>query len=184
MSKSKRLDGGKPQPDSHEKSPRDTIDAYFPIDLETGLLNRNGLIDSIHRSTLWWKRRREHFAVLAVYLPGVEEVAPAHRPPLIRHLAATVAATMREVDETGRVDDATYVVVLRDFHSGGITSITDRIRNSIGAAADQPGFNPAPRLGFCLVGSDDLIPSAYLDAAIDAAHRAAFEPVVIKGSDG
>lgn len=101
----------------------------------------------------------------------------------MRQLAATVAATMRRVDEAGRIDDATYVVVLRDFHREGITEITDRIRTSIIAAADQKEFDPAPRLGFCLVNSGDLIPSAYLDAAIDAAHRAAAEPVVVEAFD-
>ncbi len=160
-----------------------TIDAFFPIDLETGLLNRNGLIDSIHRSTLWWKRRREQFAVLAVYVPGVEKVASGRRPELISHLAATVAATMREIDEAGRVDDATYVVVLRDFQREGIPSVVDRVRTAIGAVADDPGFDPAPHFGFCLVGSGDRVPAAYLDAAIGAARRAGSDPVVVGFSE-
>jgi hypothetical protein len=44
---------------------------------------------------LWWDRRREQFEVLAVYLPWVEEVAPAERPALVRQLAATMSAKDR-----------------------------------------------------------------------------------------
>jgi GGDEF domain-containing protein len=161
---------------------RETLDAFLPLDVDTGLLNRNGLIEAIRRCTLWWDRRREQFAVLAVYLPEVDNVADEDRPGLVRHLAATVAATLRQVDEAGRIDDATYVVVLRDFNREGISPITERIRLSVSTASDdQPDFTPMPRLGLCLVQSGDrFAPSAYLDVAIEASHKAAGEMAVVE----
>jgi GGDEF domain-containing protein len=150
------------------------MDAFLPLDIDTGLLNRNGLIEALRRCLLWWHRRREYFAVLVVHLPEIANSALEERPALVRHISATVAATLRAVDEAGRLDDATYVVVLRDFRREGVSVVAERIAASLRAAAgDISGSGPEPRMGICLVSDrKGFVPGHYLDAAAEAATEA------------
>jgi GGDEF domain-containing protein len=161
---------------------RETIDAFLPLDIDTGLLNRNGLIEAIRRCTLWWERRREHFAVLAVHLPGIERSDNGDRASMAGHFAATIAASLRSVDEAGRLDNATFAVVLRDFHREGVNVVSERIGNALRVAAEEylgTGFEP--QIGLCLVASrEPYVPSHYLDAAVAAAKQAGGQPQVIE----
>jgi GGDEF domain-containing protein len=150
---------------------REMMDAFLPLDIDTGLLNRNGVIEAVRRCLLWWHRRREYFAILVVHLPEISNATPEERPALVRHISATIAATMRAVDEAGRLDDATYVIVLRDFRREGVAVVAERIGASLRAAAgDVTASQPQPRMGICLVADrEGFVPGHYVDAAFEAA---------------
>jgi len=52
-----------------------SLDVLTPVDLATGLLNRNGLLEAIENAARWMERRREQFGVVAIMVPGIQDLA-------------------------------------------------------------------------------------------------------------
>src|SRR3990172_12659883 len=85
-----------------------SLDVLTPVDLATGLLNRNGLLEAIENAARWMERRREQFGGGAIMVPGIQDLADdMARANAIRHLGASLAAAVRAVADGGRPDDST-----------------------------------------------------------------------------
>lgn len=112
-----------------------TLEVVGTVDLESGIHNRNGLLESVERSRKWQARRGDIFGMMVVRFPDMP--VPLHPgendADLVRHVAATVAAGVREVDDVGRVDEITYGAVLADLQPGAIVAVVDRVERLIGS---------------------------------------------------
>jgi len=150
-----------------------SLDVLTPVDLATGLLNRNGLLEAIENAARWMERRREQFGVVAIMVPGIQDLADdTARANAIRHLGASLAAAVRAVDDVGRLNDSTFALVLRELSRPGVDAVAERLKRVVSVAMDG---EPAPstcQIGAVLIVNDARQPSTLLGEAYDAAFTA------------
>ncbi|HSL26524.1 MAG TPA: GGDEF domain-containing protein [Acidimicrobiia bacterium] len=152
---------------------RSIIDSFVSVDIDTGLLNRNGLIEAIKRARLWWDRRREPFGVMAIRFPGMVDVAPDVARELAVRIATALSDTGRAVDDTGRIDDQTFVMVLREFQRHGAVTVVSRMRTAVREAVADPALTADLRFGLVVaIEGDGARSEDYLDLALTAAEQA------------
>ena len=153
---------------------RGIIDSFLSVDIDTGLLNRNGLLDSVKRASLWWDRRREPFGVMAVRFSDMVGLSPSESNGLASRIAACMSDTGRAVDDTGRIDERTFVMVLREFQRHGAMTVVSRMRIALREAIADPQVTGDLRFGLVVaVEGEASSPDDYLDMAIAAAAQAA-----------
>lgn len=152
---------------------RAIVDSYLSVDLDTGLLNRNGLIEAINRARLWWDRRREPFGVMAIRFPDMVDLQPDVARDLALPIGRALSDTGRAVDDTGRLDAHTFVVVLREFQRQGAITVVSRMRTAIRQAVGDPAITGDLRFGFVVaVEGEATGPEDYLRMAVGAAEGA------------
>lgn len=153
---------------------RGIIDSFLSVDIDTGLLNRNGLLDSVKRASLWWDRRREPFGVMAVRFSDMVGLGRGQANDLAARIAACMSDTGRAVDDTGRVDEQTFVMVLREFQRHGAMTVVSRMRIALREAIADPLVTGDLRFGLVVaVEGDASSPDDYINMAIAAAEKAA-----------
>ena len=124
---------------------REIIDSFLSVDIDTGLLNRNGLVEAVKRARLWWDR-----------------------------IAASMYDTGRAVDDTGRIDERTFVMVLREFQRHGAMTVVSRMRTALREAIADPLVTGDLRFGLVVaIEGDSSSPEDYINMAIAAAEQAA-----------
>lgn len=106
---------------------RMTLEITGVLDLDAGILNRNGVLDALERGRRWLTRRGDIYGVLVVIFPRLSEIEADSE--LLKHLAATMAAGVREVDEVGRIDDHSFAAVLNDLQPESIRIVADRVNS-------------------------------------------------------
>lgn len=159
------------------------LDVLSPIDIVTGLRNRNGILDAIQGGLNWLARRDDPFAVLAVEIPGLGGVEETERRQVQRHLGAIFAAILRRVDEPGRLDETTFVAVLRAFSAKGVPALMARVAATLhGEGAAAGAFDPRLRVAALLVRSrPQRRPQDLLDRMLSLLGEAGFEePLVVE----
>lgn len=109
-------------------------------DAITGLANRTGLADSIEMGLYRLQRMAEPFAVVAVRFPGLEALG-ADRLDAVRDLGALIAASLRNVDRVGRLDDTTFAVVLANVPADHVETVTDRTGSLLGSLPASVGVD-------------------------------------------
>ena len=150
------------------------IDLFLSVDIETGLLNRNGLIDAVKRARLWWDRRREPFGVLAVRFPEMLSITEGEGNDLATRIATTLYDTGRAVDDIGRIDARTFILVLREFQRQGAMTVVSRLRVALREAMADPLLTSDLRFGLVVaVEGEAPSPDEYIDMAVAAAEKAA-----------
>ena len=153
---------------------RGLIDTFVSIDVDTGLLNRTGLIDAVKRACLWWDRRREPFGVLAVRFPDMVGLTTGEANSFAARIAATLYDTGRAVDDVGRIDERTFMMVLREFQRHGALTVVSRMRIALREAMADPLLTTDLRFGLVVaVEGEAPTPGEYVDKAITAAEQAA-----------
>ena len=153
---------------------RQIIDSFLSVDIDTGLLNRNGLIDAIKRASLWWERRREPFGVMAVRFPDMVGLSRDESNDLASRIAACMYDTGRAVDDTGRIDDQTFIMVLREFRRQGAMTVVSRMRIALRQAIADALVTGDLRFGLVVaIEGDSSTPEDYLNMAVAAAEQAA-----------
>lgn len=153
---------------------RSIVDSFLSVDIDTGLLNRNGLIDAVKRARLWWDRRREPFGVMAVRFPDMVDLSPAHTTDLASRIATALSDTGRAVDDTGRIDERTFIMVLREFQRHGAMTVVSRMRIALREAIADPSVTADLRFGLVVaVEGDASSPDDYINMAVSAAEQAA-----------
>lgn len=112
---------------------RFTLDVMGTVDLDTGMLNRNGIFESIQRGQRWLTRRGDIYGALYVWLPNVNipDAADPGYIELIKHLAATIAAGVRDVDEVGRAEDNGFCAVLANLEAGALGIVVERVQTML-----------------------------------------------------
>lgn len=155
---------------------RNFVDAFLPVDIDTGLLNRNGTIEAIRRAWAWWNRRREPFGVMVVIIPAIEKISAEESANVARLVSIALSDAGRAVDDMGRLDATTFVVVLREFHRHGAPTVVSRMRTTLRHAIADPEITSEIKFGLVVaVEGDGAQPEDYLDAAVLAAREAESE---------
>ena len=153
---------------------REIIDSFLSVDIDTGLLNRNGLIEAVKRARLWWDRRREPFGVLAVRFTDMLGLGHDEANDLASRIAAILYDTGRAVDDIGRVDQRTFVLVLRDFQQHGALTVLSRMRIALREVIADPLVTADLRFGLVVaIEGDAASPEDYINMAVAAAEEAA-----------
>jgi GGDEF domain-containing protein len=149
------------------------IDSFLSVDLDSGLLNRHGVLEAIRRAILWWDRRREPFGVMVVRMPRLADLDPAASIPVVARAAAALADTGRAVDDIGRLDPSTFAVVLREFHRHGATAVVSRMRIALRQSIANPELTDDIRFGLIVaIEGGSYEPADYLDRALLASLEA------------
>lgn len=148
-----------------------TLDVVGTIDLHTGILNRNGLLESLERGRRWMARRGDIFGAVVVIFPEMPELDSSDPEDIetIKHLAATIGAGVREVDEVGRIDDLTYAASLADLKPGAIHVVADRVTHLLGVT-----LRSLPQIGTFRVGAVEVLNAGHpASTVVDACMRMA-----------
>jgi GGDEF domain-containing protein len=118
-------------------------------DIVTGLANRTGIVDAIEVALSRQERMKEPFAVVGVRFPELAGLdLTEERIDAVRDLGAFIAASLRNVDRVGRIDDTTFVVVLADVPPDHVSTVTLRTRAMVRALPGIAGvdFELSPTL--------------------------------------
>ncbi|HEX5672169.1 MAG TPA: diguanylate cyclase [Acidimicrobiia bacterium] len=149
------------------------VDSFLSVDVDSGLLNRNGLLEAIKRASLWWDRRREPFGVMAIRLPRLADLEAASVPDVITRVANALSDTGRAVDDIGKLDESTFVMVLREFHRHGATAVVSRMRIALRQTIANPHLTSDIRFGLVVaVETGSYQPTDYLQHALNASLEA------------
>jgi GGDEF domain-containing protein len=82
--------------------------------------------------------------------------------------------TGRAVDDTGRIDDRTFVMVLREFQRQGAMTVVSRMRTALREAIADPLVTGELRFGLVVaIEGDSSTPEDYINMAVAAAEQAA-----------
>jgi GGDEF domain-containing protein len=153
---------------------RQIIDSFLSVDIDTGLLNRNGLVDAVKRASLWWERRREPFGVMAIRFSDMVGLSRDQANDLASRIAASMYDTGRAVDDTGRIDERTFIMVLREFRRHGAMTVVSRMRIALREAIADPLVTGDLRFGLVVaIEGDSSTPDDYINMAVAAAEQAA-----------
>ena len=131
------------------------LDALSTTELTTGLLNRAGLLEAIETALQRLDRLAESFAVVGVRIPSLARIAqagPAATKEALRHVGAMIAAGLRDLDRTGRIDDTTFVAVASLKVPDAYAVVLERLKAVLGGGPLTIGedtVEPDPR--FCVV---------------------------------
>lgn len=152
-----------------------TLEVVGTMDLDAGILNRNGVLEAIDRGRRWMERRGDIYGLVVVEIPGLEISTPptAEDVELLRHLAATFAAGVREVDEVGRTGPTTFAAVLQDVRPDSVQIVVDRLSGLLDTlVGNTPRTGDAFTIGALEVHSTSLASPAVLAAAKELADEA------------
>lgn len=150
-----------------------TLEVVGTVDLDTGVLNRTGILDGLERGRRWMARRGDIYGLMIVTLP---EVAPAdddeQAAELAKHITASIGAGVRDVDDVGRIDDHTYGAVLADLKPGSVEIVAGRVRDLVARLVEYtPGTGSRFHLGAVEVLSTSHTPGTVFDAAVRMAEQ-------------
>lgn len=154
-----------------------TLEVVGTTDLDAGILNRTGILESLERGRRWMARRGDIYGLVVTRFPLLRQLDSADPTDLdvIQHLAATIGAGVREVDEVGRIDNLTYAATLQDLKPGTIRVVVDRVGTLLGNT-----LTSMPELGHFKVGAIEVLNAGHtsgtvLDAAIRMADQSAID---------
>lgn len=120
---------------------RTTLEVVGPVDVETGILNRTGILDALERGRQWLIRRGDIYGLVIVWFPDLRDElrTGADGVEFRIHVAATLGAAVRDVDSVGSVTTDTFAAVLADLNAGALPIVTERIRGLVDrlVAGDQ-----------------------------------------------
>lgn len=129
------------QRDEELRRLRLALDVLSPIDPQTGMLNRNGIIDAIQDGLNWLIRRNDSFAIMIIDMSGLAEIGDEDERRLLhQHLEAVLAATLRRVDKVGNLGPHSFGAILREFKTEGSPVLIDRLRTIMKAEAERAGI--------------------------------------------
>ncbi|MGF1666426.1 MAG: hypothetical protein ACFCVC_09170 [Acidimicrobiia bacterium] len=154
-----------------------TLEVVGTTDLDAGILNRTGILESLERGRKWMARRGDIYGLLVVRFPTIRslDAADPNDLEIIQHLAATIGAGVREVDEVGRIDDMTFASTLADLKPGTIQVVADRVADLLAKT-----LRSLPDLGQFKVGAVEVINAGHtsgtvLDSCIRIAEQATID---------
>lgn len=158
---------------------RTTLEVVGPVDVETGILNRTGILDALERGRHWLTRRGDIYGLVVVWFPDLPESlrSGSDGAEFRTHVAATLGAAVREVDSVGSVTTDTFAAVLADLNAGALPIVIERIRSLV----DRLVAGNADVARAAIGGVEVLAPrssGAVLETAADLARNAGPEPSI------
>lgn len=159
-----------------------TLEVVGTIDLDSGILNRNGVLDALERGKKWLARRGDIYGLLIVRFPVAQLDTLGRRDEIDfrKHVAAVIGAAIRDVDSVGRVDDHTFAAVLSDLNPGAIEIVANRLSDLVARLTKaEPAVGGVFRIGAVEVLSDDHVSGTVLERGEDLAGEAADNAMVL-----
>lgn len=158
---------------------RTTLEVVGPVDIETGMLNRTGILDALERGRHWLTRRGDIYGLVIVWFPDLPESLRSgiDGVEFRTHVAATLGAAVREVDSVGSLTADTFAAVLADLNAGALPIVTERIRGLVDRLVSGNRHLARAAIGAVEV----LAPrasGAVLEAAAELAKGAGSEPTL------
>lgn len=156
---------------------RTTLEVVGPVDIETGIFNRTGILDALERGRHWLIRRGDIYGLVIVWFPELPEElrSGADGIEFRTHVAATLGAAVRDVDSVGSVTPDTFAAVLADLNAGALPLVTERIRSLV----DRLVVGNRELTRAAIGGIEVLAPKAsgeVLETATDLARQSGPEP--------
>ena len=103
----------------------------------TGLANRRAFFETAELEVGRWKRQPRALSLIMIDVDHFKAVNDTYGHPagdaVLRGLAATLAATFREVDLVARIGGEEFVVLLPSAELAGAAAVADRVRRKIEA---------------------------------------------------
>jgi PleD family two-component response regulator len=153
------------------------LDVQATIDLATGMLNAQGMLEPIQAAMDRLARLDESFGLCLIEIPGVLGHRVEHRDGAMRHAGALLAATLRGLDRVGRLGEASFLLVLPHVARDTVEVVLDRVSGSIGVLPYETDDGPidlTPTFTVVLNPDAPVEPESMLDAI--AAARATAAP--------
>lgn len=160
-----------------------TLEVVGTMDLDAGILNRNGVLEAIERGRKWMERRSDIYGLVVTELSGLALSDPLTEDDieLLRHLAATFAAGVREVDEVGRVAPTTFAAVLQDVRPDSVRVVVGRLQALLSRlVGNDDRAGDTFRIGAVEVHSPTVASPAVLETATELASRAETDEPLIR----
>ena len=109
--------------------------------------------------------------MLVALFPRVAVDQPEERLiELAKHVTASIAAGVRDVDDVGRIDNHTYAAVLADLKPGSIEIVANRVRDLVDRLVE---FTPDTG-GVFTIGAVEVLSTSHTSGVVyDAAIRMA-----------
>ncbi len=108
------------------------LDGKSNIDEETQLFSERFIARTMRGMVLQHERYGSPFGIVLVGVPGV---AAGHRGPerrrAMREIATHIRGNVRLVDDVGRLDDSTFVLVLPETHKDGASVAAGRVQANV-----------------------------------------------------
>lgn len=162
------------------------LDVQATIDLATGLLNAQGMLEPIKGAMDRLGRHQESCALCLVDVPGFEAASTKTRDAAMAHAGALLAASLRGVDRVGRLGESAFLVVLPQLTEEFVGVVLERMSNSLGVVPyDGPDgpIDMSPAFTVVLSPTEPVAAESLLDevaaARVDAAPGA---PVIVRAS--
>lgn len=152
------------------------LDVQATIDLATGMLNAQGMLEPIQAAMDRLARLDETFGLCLVDIPGVLGHPAEDRDGAMRHAGALLAATLRGLDRVGRLGEASFMLVLSQVTEDTVGVVLDRVSGSIGVLPYESDHGPldlTPTFTVVLNPAEPVEPEAMLDAIASARSSAA-----------
>lgn len=156
-----------------------TMEVVGTTDLDAGVLNRTGVLESLERGRRWMARRGDIYGLLVARFPLLRRLDPADPGDLelIKHLAATIGAGVREVDEVGRIDDLTYAATLQDLKPGTIRIVVERVQALLAKT-----LTSTPDVGHFKLGAVEVLNAGHTSGTVLEAGIRMADQATVDGS--
>jgi diguanylate cyclase (GGDEF)-like protein len=140
----------------------------------TGLLNRRAYDEAIADALARRQRLNEDVAILLLDLDHFKHINDTHGhaagDDVLRAIAATVAAQVRQIDNVCRLGGEEFVVILHDANRSAAATMAERVRSAVERSpVSADGRSIAVTVSVGIAIADDASDAAALLARADAA---------------
>lgn len=163
------------------------VDVQATIDMATGMLNAQGMLEPLQTAMDRLGRTGESFAVCIVDLPQLADREQELTDGAMRHAGALLGATLRGMDRVGRLGNSSFLVVMPQMVFDAVGDVLGRIGSSIGLLpyeTDEGPIDLEPVFTVLLNPESPVEPETLLDSVAEArAGAAPGAPSIVRSSD-
>lgn len=158
---------------------RTTLAVVGPVDIDSGTLNRTGILDALERGRHWLIRRGDVYGLVVVRFPELAEHLRSGTDAVEfrTHVTATLGAAVREVDSVGSVAEDAFAAVLADLNAGALPVVVNRIQGLVARL-----IRSDTEAGRAAIGAVEVLSprssGTVLQTGLDLAQQAGDEPVL------
>ena len=143
------------------------LDVQATIDIPTGMLNAQGMLEPIQSAMARLVRTAESFAICVIDFPGLSGQPIGVRDAAMNHLGALLSVVTRRIDRVGRLSATTFLVVMPQMVEEAVDVVLSRIESSFGAMPYESTdglIDLGPAFTLLLSPTDPMEPEPVLDA--------------------
>jgi GGDEF domain-containing protein len=149
------------------------LDVQATIDLPTGMLNAQGMLEPIQSAMARLVRTAESFAICVIDIPGLAGQPIGVRDAAMNHFGGLLSVITRRIDRVGRLSATAFLVVMPQMVEEAVDVVLSRIESGFDAIPYETTdgrIDLKPAYTVLLSPEDPMEPEPVLDA-IDAARE-------------